>query len=278
VNQLLYEHIVADALREDLGMGDITTTSIFDKQQSSQGTFIAKAAGVIAGLDVISAVYHKLGGGVSINFHKKDGDSIKSGDIVASVEGPVQMLLSGERVILNLLQHMCGIASSTRQLVDLLDDDSIAVVDTRKTLPGLRAIQKYAVTCGGGKNHRFRLDDAAMLKDNHIKAAGSILRAVKRIRSKAGHMIKIEVETESRQQVLEAIEAGADVIMLDNRSPQEVRELVDIIPKSILVEVSGGINPANIASYRGCGANIISVGWVTHSVKALDISFNLTNK
>ena len=170
---------------------------------------------------------------------------------------------------------MSGIATSTRELVDLLDDDSIAVVDTRKTLPGLRSLQKFAVTCGGGKNHRFRLDDGAMVKDNHIKAAGSISKAVKMIREKAGHMVRIEVETESEAQVLEAVAANADVIMLDNRSPEEVKELVSLIPNHIISEVSGGITPANIATYRGCGANIISVGWITHSVKALDISFNL---
>ncbi len=273
----LYKKIVEDALFEDLGMGDITTNSIFDVSQIAKGTFRAKAAGVIAGLEVLETVYAFFDGDVSIELLVNDGGIVTDQQIVAEVEGPVTTLLSGERVILNILQHMSGIATSTRELVRLLADPTIAVVDTRKTLPGLRGLQKYAVTCGGGKNHRFRLDDGAMIKDNHIKAAGSITNAMEQIRAKAGHMVSIEVETETKAQVLEAVEAGADVIMLDNRSPEEVRELTSSIPDHITVEVSGGINPTNITSYQGCGADIISVGWITHSVKALDISFNLNN-
>lgn len=277
VQNHLYKKIVEEALFEDLGMGDITTNSIFDASQTATGTFRAKGAGVIAGLDVLKTVYSFFDGDVHVEFLVQDGGLVTNQQVIAEVKGPVASLLSGERVILNLLQHMSGIATSTRELVRLLDDSSIAVVDTRKTLPGLRGLQKYAVTCGGGKNHRFRLDDGAMIKDNHIKAAGSITKAVELIRAKAGHMVSIEVETETKAQVLEAVEAGADVIMLDNRSPEEVRELAKLIPENVVVEVSGGINPANIARYRGCGADIISVGWITHSVKALDISFNLNN-
>lgn len=277
VQNHLYKKIVEEALFEDLGMGDITTNSIFDASQTATGTFRAKDAGVIAGLDVLKTVYSFFDGDVHVEFLVQDGGLVTNQQVIAEVKGPVASLLSGERVILNLLQHMSGIATSTRELVRLLDDSSIAVVDTRKTLPGLRGLQKYAVTCGGGKNHRFRLDDGAMIKDNHIKAAGSITKAVELIRAKAGHMVSIEVETETKAQVLEAVEAGADVIMLDNRSPEEVRELAKLIPENVVIEVSGGINPANIARYRGCGADIISVGWITHSVKALDISFNLNN-
>lgn len=277
VQNHLFKKIVEEALFEDLGMGDITTNSIFDASQTATGTFRAKGAGVIAGLDVLKTVYSFFDGDVHVEFLVQDGGLVTNQHVIAEVKGPVASLLSGERVILNLLQHMSGIATSTRELVRLLDDSSIAVVDTRKTLPGLRGLQKYAVTCGGGKNHRFRLDDGAMIKDNHIKAAGSITKAVELIRAKAGHMVSIEVETETKAQVLEAVEAGADVIMLDNRSPEEVRELAKLIPENVVVEVSGGINPANIARYRGCGADIISVGWITHSVKALDISFNLNN-
>ena len=277
VQNHLYKKIVEEALFEDLGMGDITTNSIFDASQTATGTFRAKGAGVIAGLDVLKTVYSFFDGDVHVEFLVQDGGLVTNQQVIAEVKGPIASLLSGERVILNLLQHMSGIATSTRELVRLLDDSSIAVVDTRKTLPGLRGLQKYAVTCGGGKNHRFRLDDGAMIKDNHIKAAGSITKAVELIRAKAGHMVSIEVETETKAQVLEAVEAGADVIMLDNRSPEEVRELAKLIPENVVVEVSGGINPANIARYRGCGADIISVGWITHSVKALDISFNLNN-
>ncbi len=273
----MFSHIVSEALREDLGMGDITTSSIFTEQDTAKGTFTCKGNGVLSGISALRSVYDEFPGTVTIQLLKKDGDTVFKGDIIAEVEGPVSALLSGERLILNLLQHMSGIATSVNELVNLLNDPSIGITDTRKTLPGLRALQKYAVTCGGGKNHRFRLDDGVMIKDNHIKAAGSIGKAVELVRQKAGHMVKVEVETETREQVLEAIQAGADIIMLDNQSPQQVRNLVNIIPDHIITEVSGGINPTNIAQYKGCGANYISVGWITHSVKALDISFNLNN-
>lgn len=269
------KEIIESALREDIGMGDLTSKSIFDADHYSKGTFVSKAEGTLAGLDVLHTAYNFFGSNVKVNLLKKDGDSVGIKESIAEVEGPTQVLLSAERVILNLMQHLSGISTSTAELIRLLDDSSIEIVDTRKTLPGLRALQKYAVTCGGGKNHRFRLDDGVMIKDNHIKAAGSITKAVEFVRSKIGHMVKIEVETESKEQVLEAVEAKADVIMLDNRTPEEIKELVKLIPDEILVEVSGGITPNSICSFKGCGADVISLGWLTHSVKALDISFNL---
>lgn len=269
------KEIIESALREDIGMGDLTSKSIFDADHYSKGTFVSKAEGTLAGLDVLHTAYNFFGSNVKVNLLKKDGDSVGIKESITEVEGPTQVLLSAERVILNLMQHLSGIATSTAEVIRLLDDSSIEIVDTRKTLPGLRAFQKYAVTCGGGKNHRFRLDDGVMIKDNHIKAAGSITKAVELVRSKIGHMVKIEVETESKEQVLEAVEAKADVIMLDNRTPEEIKELVKLIPDEILVEVSGGITPNSISSFKGCGADVISLGWLTHSVKALDISFNL---
>lgn len=269
------KEIIESALREDIGMGDLTSKSIFDADHYSKGTFVSKAEGTLAGLEVLQIAYNFLGENVKVNLLKKDGDSVGIKESIAEVEGPTQVLLSAERIILNLMQHLSGIATSTAEVIRLLDDSSIEIVDTRKTLPGLRALQKYAVTCGGGKNHRFRLDDGVMIKDNHIKAAGSITKAVELVRSKIGHMVKIEVETESKEQVLEAVEAKADVIMLDNRTPEEIKELVKLIPDEILVEVSGGITPNSISSFKGCGADVISLGWLTHSVKALDISFNL---
>ena len=275
MNQILFQKIIREALEEDLGMGDLTTNSVFSREARSYGIFVAKADGVLAGLSAMNLVYEALDGDVAVKLFKQDGDFVKKGEKIAEVEGTVRALLSGERVILNLVQHMSGIATSTHEVVSLLNDESIAITDTRKTLPGLRALQKYSVTCGGGKNHRFRLDDAVMIKDNHIKAAGSISKAVEMIRKNVGHMVKIEVETETKEQVMEAVEAKADVIMLDNRTPAEVKEFVSIIPDGIVVEVSGGITPENIADYKGCGAHIISLGWLTHSVKALDISFNL---
>lgn len=275
MNLHLLQNVVREALTEDLGMGDITTNGIFSETDTATGSFTAKASGVVAGIDVLETVYNEFRDPVSVELLKQDGDVISKGEVIARVSGSVRTLLSGERVILNLIQHMGGIATSTKEVVNLLDDPTISVTDTRKTLPGLRGLQKYAVLCGGGKNHRFRLDDGVMIKDNHIKAAGSISKAVEQLRKVSGHMVKIEVETESRQQVLEAVEAGADVIMLDNRTPEEVKEYVSIIPEGIIVEVSGGITPDNISSYKGCGADVISLGWLTHSVKALDISFNL---
>ncbi len=269
--------ILKQAFSEDLGMGDLTSNSIFSDIDFAHGSFTAKADGVLAGLSVLELAYPLLSDDVSIFPYKQDGDFVAKGQVIAEVEGPVRALLSGERVILNLLQHASGIATATADVIERLNDSSITITDTRKTLPGLRALQKYAVRCGGGQNHRFRLDDGVMIKDNHIKAAGSIAKAVEMARANIGHMVKIEVETESKEQVLEAVEAKADVIMLDNRTPEEVKVLTTLIPDTIISEVSGGITPDNIASYRGCGANVISLGWLTHSVKALDISFNLVN-
>lgn len=273
--KLQLQTLIKKALAEDIGMGDLSTSAIFTKNETASGMYTAKADGVLAGLEAIETGYRLLEASTQVTLFKKDGDPVKKGEKIAEVTAPIQALLTGERVILNIVQHLSGIATATRQCVEVLDDASIQITDTRKTLPGLRALQKYAVRCGGGKNHRFRLDDGVMIKDNHIKAAGGITRAVELARNYAGHMVKIEVETESREQVLEAVAAGADVIMLDNRSPAEVKELIALIPDEFVVEISGGITPQNIAAYKGCGADVISLGWLTHSVKALDISFNL---
>ncbi|MGN8225394.1 carboxylating nicotinate-nucleotide diphosphorylase [Gracilimonas sp. BCB1] len=275
MNHLELKEILTNAFREDIGMGDLTSNSIFPHNQFGKGTYTAKAGGVLAGLEIIETGYKLLNDSVKVSLHKNDGMPVKKGEVIAEVEAPVQVLLSGERVILNLIQHLSGIASSTRHAIEQLGDPSITITDTRKTLPGLRSLQKYAVRCGGGRNHRLRLDDGVMIKDNHIKAAGNIKSAVELVRARVGHMVKIEVETENKKQVLEAVKANADVIMLDNRSPEEVKELIQLIPDHVVVEVSGGITPENIAGYKECGADVISLGWLTHSVKALDISFNL---
>lgn len=268
-------NILEKAFIEDIGMGDITSESIFSYEATGNGVFTAKADGVVSGLQTIETGYRILDPNIQVTLFKSDGDNVIKGDKIAEVSGATRALLTGERVILNLIQHLSGIATSTQDVITLLDDPSIKVTDTRKTLPGLRVLQKYAVRCGGGKNHRFRLDDGVIIKDNHIKAAGSLTQAVELARNHCGHMVNIEVETESRNQVAEAVSAKADVIMLDNRSAIEVKELRKNIPESILVEVSGGITPKNVGSYKNCGADIISLGWLTHSVKALDISFNL---
>ncbi|MDR9417681.1 carboxylating nicotinate-nucleotide diphosphorylase [Gracilimonas sp.] len=275
MNQLELTELLKKAFAEDIGMGDLTTNAIFPDSKLGKGTYTAKADGIVAGLQIIRTGYTLLDPDAKVTFHKQDGDTVKRGDTIAEVKASVRALLTGERVILNLIQHLGGIATATQEVIILLNDDSISVTDTRKTLPGLRSLQKYAVRSGGGSNHRFRLDDGVMIKDNHIKAAGSITKAVERVRAEIGHMVKIEVETESKHQVQEAIKAGVDVIMLDNRTPDEVKELTAIIPDNIIVEVSGGITPDTINGYKDCGADVISLGWLTHSVKALDISFNL---
>lgn len=275
MNQLELTKILENAFAEDIGMGDLTSESIFPAEKNGTGVYTAKADGILSGLAAIETGYRLLDPNAQITLLKRDGDTVRKEEEIGKVTGSVRALLTGERVILNLIQHLSGIATSTREVISLLDDPDISVTDTRKTLPGLRALQKYAVRCGGGINHRFRLDDGVMIKDNHIKAAGSITKAVEMVRKHCGHMVKIEVETETRAQVEEAVTAKADVIMLDNRSPEEVKELRKIIPAEIVVEVSGGITPQNIANYKSCGTDVISLGWLTHSVKALDISFNL---
>lgn len=275
MNQQELTDLIKNAFAEDLGMGDLTTNSIFSDSERGTGIYTAKADGVLAGLQIIETGYKLLEPSTSVTFYKKDGDPIKKGEEIAEVNSSIKTLLSGERVILNLVQHLSGIATATHDVIERLDDDSISITDTRKTLPGLRSLQKYAVRCGGGRNHRFRLDDGVMIKDNHIKAAGSISKAVENVRRNIGHMVKIEVETERKEQVQEAVDCKVDVIMLDNRSPEEVKELVKLAADPIIVEVSGGITLDNISGYQGCGADVISLGWLTHSVKALDISFNL---
>jgi len=260
---------------EDLGEFDITSSYIFPLDEVSKGNFLVKKDGILAGVEFIKEAYALFDPSIEVSLYKKDGEPIKKGDIIASVKGPVRYLLSGERVILNLLQRMCGIATITNSAVKALNSDHTRICDTRKTMPGLRMFDKYAVRCGGGFNHRLGLYDGVMIKDNHITFAGSIKEAVAKVRSQAGHMVKIEVETESKEQVLEAIEAGADVIMFDNRSPEEVAEFVKLVPKGIVTEISGGVTLETIGLYRDTKVDYISLGMLTHSVPALDISFNL---
>ncbi|WP_246940796.1 carboxylating nicotinate-nucleotide diphosphorylase [Bacillus pinisoli] len=260
-------------LIEDIGEHDVTTSSIFPTTQVGEGNIIAKEAGVLAGVEIIKECLHLFDPTIAVTLYKLDGESLEPGDVIAKVKGPIVHLLTGERIILNLLQRMSGIASLTRTAVNALNSEHTKICDTRKTTPGLRMFEKYAVTCGGGSNHRFGLYDGVMIKDNHIAFSGSITNAVKAVRAKTGHMVKIEVETESREDVLEAIEAGADVIMFDNREPSEVLEFVKLVPKHIVTEASGGITVDRLAEYGKTGVDYISLGMLTHSYKALDISF-----
>lgn len=268
------ESTLISAFAEDHGFGDITSEAIFNGQHSD-GVFIAKSDGILSGVDAISIGYLLMDPDIIIDTIKQDGDLLRSGDEIARVSGPAAPLLTGERAILNLIQHLSGIATATNRAVTALGESKTRVCDTRKTLPSLRSLQKYAVRCGGGFNHRMRLDDGLMIKDNHIIAAGGITNAVSAARNRVGLMVKVEVECETEAEVKEAVTAGADIIMLDNKTPEQVKVLRTLIPNHILVELSGGITPDTIARYHDCGADYISLGSLTHSVKALDISFNL---
>lgn len=266
---------IKEFLIEDIGTGDLSSDLVFAETEQSEGIFLAKSDGIICGLDIPQAVYDLLGG-ATFSPLKKDGESVKKGEQIGVATGPIRQLLTGERTILNLMQRMSGIATQTNTAVTLLNDPSIRICDTRKTAPGLRIFDKYAVRAGGGFNHRIGLYDGVMLKDNHIAYAGGIPQAVAKVREQLGHMVKIEVEIETRRELEEAIQAGADVIMFDNRSPREVKEFQAIVPEHITTEISGGITLANIADYQGTGADYLSLGFLTNSVTALDISFNST--
>ncbi|MBC1997955.1 carboxylating nicotinate-nucleotide diphosphorylase [Listeria marthii] len=274
MNSILMNQAIHAFLLEDIGQYDLSADTIFASDTIGNGVFLAKETGILCGISIPPKVYEILGGNVQFEAYKKDGDQVTKGDIIATVSAPVRTLLSGERVILNLMQRMSGIASQTNVAIKQLDDPAIRICDTRKTAPGLRAFDKYAVQTGGGFNHRNGLYDGVMLKDNHIAFSGGITEAVATVRGKLGHMVKIEVETETPEQVKEAVQAGADIIMFDNRTPEEIAQLVKLVPAHITTEISGNITLDNINSYKGSGANYISLGSLTHSVRALDISFN----
>ena len=241
----------------------------------STARFMAKAEGVVCGLEVALRVFELLDPTFSYEIRLPEGSRVAYGDIIAELEGSTRCLLKGERTALNLLQHMSGVASATDRYVRLVEGTRAAITDTRKTLPGLRALQKYAVTVGGGKNHRFNLSDGAMLKDNHIDAAGGIPQAVAAIREKLGHMVKLEVETRNLDEVRQALEAGADVIMLDNMDCPTMKAAVDLVAGRALLEASGGITDETLRAVAETGVDIVSIGALTHSVKALDISMKI---
>lgn len=275
MNKLKLKSMLQAFFDEDFGIGDLTSESIFSENDYGFGTFLAKDDGIFCGEEVIKQGFKLLHDRISIDFHMNDGEVVKKGSKIATVEGPVLDLLMGERVILNLIQRMSGIATITKKSVESVIGDHTKICDTRKTTPGLRMLEKYAVTCGGGFNHRFGLYDTVMIKDNHIAAAGGILNAVAKVRERLGHTVKIEVETESEKDVLEAVQANADIIMFDNRTPEEIIELMKLVPKGIVTEASGGITIENIGSYSSTNVDYISLGFLTHSVKSLDISFNV---
>lgn len=272
VNAFEIDKIILTGLKEDMPFGDITTDNLIDDTSQSEALLIAKDTGVIAGIDIAKRVFEIVDKNVVFEKRIEDGHRVKSGDVIAQIKGNTRALLKGERTALNLLQRLSGIATKTKELCEKIKDTNSKVVDTRKTTLGLRALEKYAVKVGGGYNHRFSLSDGVMIKDNHIKAAGGIKEAVKKIRKKIPHTIKIEVETETLEQVEEALEAGADIIMLDNMGVDKVRKAVKIINGSAISEASGNVNLDSIVEIAKTGVDIISVGSLTHSVSAFDIS------
>lgn len=269
------QDIIKRALQEDIGHQDITTDNLVDKEQRSRGVFLAKAAGIVAGIHVAQEVFRCLDHDIQFTVVKNDGEKIAPGDTLAVVAGRTRTLLKGERVALNFLQRLSGIATRTNHMVELIRYEKAEIVDTRKTTPGLRRLEKYAVSVGGARNHRFGLYDGALIKDNHIKAAGGIQKAISTLRTRIPHTIKIEVEVENLEQLQEALEARADIIMLDNMDIDTLRQAVEITAGQALLEASGGITEANLVEVARTGVDFISIGALTHSAGSLDISFNL---
>jgi nicotinate-nucleotide pyrophosphorylase (carboxylating) len=267
--------LIKRALEEDIGYGDITTRSLIPAEQKARGLFVAKTPGVVAGIKVSQAVFAYIDSATEFEVLKDDGDTIEPGDVIAVVKGKARTLLTGERTALNFLQRLSGIASKTRKMTDLIKYSPAQLLDTRKTTPGLRVLEKYAVSVGGGRNHRFGLFDGVMIKDNHIQAVGSIAQAVATARQKVPHTVKIEVEVETMEQLQEALEARADIIMLDNMDIYEMIEAVQIVAGRALLEASGGINEGNAAEVARTGVDFISMGALTHAVSSLDISFDI---
>ncbi len=271
LNELIHR-----ALQEDIGHGDLTTESLIRNEMQASGVFVAKSGGILAGINVSQAVYHYLEPGSTFETFKTDGDTLVAGDVIARVIGKAATLLTGERVALNFLQRLSGIASKTRRMADLIKYLPTELVDTRKTTPGLRVLEKYAVAVGGARNHRFGLYDGVMIKDNHIKAVGSITRAISDTRKKVPHTIKIEVEVEDLEQLEEALQARADIILLDNMDIEQMKKAVELTAGRALLEASGGINEDTLVEVARTGVDFISSGALTHSAVSLDISFDLT--
>lgn len=266
------DHLILEALKEDISSEDVTTNSVMKEAVRGEVQLICKQDGIIAGLNVFARVFQLLDAGTEVEFFCKDGDAVKSGEQMGVVRGDIRVLLSGERVALNYLQRMSGIATYTNSVVKFLKGSKTKLLDTRKTTPNMRIFEKYAVRVGGGFNHRYNLSDGVLLKDNHIGAAGSVKKAVEMAREYAPFVRKIEVEVENLDMVREALEAGADIIMLDNMSPEEMKEAVRIIDGRAETECSGNVTKENIARLTAIGVDYISSGALTHSAPILDIS------
>ena len=273
--QIYIDNIIRTALTEDIPYVDVTTDALIPDGHVSSAYYIAKDDGVLCGMDIALRVFELVGQGVTTKALFHDGDKVKRGDILATLSGDTKVLLKGERTALNLLQNLSGIATATNRCVELVKGTRAQITDTRKTLPGLRAMQKYAVLMGGGKNHRFNLSDGAMLKDNHLDAFGGITAAVTALRSHVGHMVKVEVEVRTLAEMQEALSACADIIMLDNMSCEDMKKAVEATNGRALLEASGNVTAENIRAIAETGVDIISLGALTHSVKCFDISMRM---
>ncbi|MBQ7744753.1 MAG: carboxylating nicotinate-nucleotide diphosphorylase [Ruminococcus sp.] len=278
INSIYVDNIIKTALLEDINYLDCATDYLIDDEQENTARFLAKSDGVLCGINIALRVFEILQPqGFTAEVYKNDGDVLQKGDIIAEIHGKTKAILKGERTALNLIQHMSGVATATAKAVELVKGTNASIADTRKTLPGLRPLQKYAVTVGGGKNHRYNLSDAAMLKDNHVDAGGGIAAAVAKLKEKLGHMTKIELEVRNLDELGQALEAGVDVIMLDNMSTEMMRDAVAITNGRALLEASGGITDDRIREIAETGVDIISMGALTHSVTAFDISLKISD-
>jgi nicotinate-nucleotide pyrophosphorylase (carboxylating) len=273
--RLIVEPLVRQALLEDLGLaGDITSASVIPADHRSTVVMAARQPGVIAGLDAAELAFSLVDPEIVMRRHLQDGDAAKPGDVIATIEGPSRGMLSAERTALNFLGHLSGIATVTAGIATAIRGTKASVACTRKTTPGLRALEKYAVRAGGGMNHRFALYDAVLIKDNHVAIAGGVAEAIRRARAGVGHMVKIEVEVDTLDQLREAMETGVDAVLLDNMTPDQLREAVAIVAGRAITEASGRVTPATAAAIAASGVDLISVGWLTHSAPVLDIGLD----
>lgn len=273
---LHYEPLVRHALEEDLGRaGDLTTNAIIPPEVQAVGRLVARRSGCIAGLEVAASVFRLLSTEVQITFHGYDGALVSAGQTLAEVQGPARALLTAERVALNFLGRLSGVATATRRLVEAVQGFPTRVVCTRKTTPGLRTLEKYAVRAGGGANHRFGLDDAVLIKDNHLVVAGSIAEAVQRVRRVVGHLVKVEVEVDTLAQLAEALTCDIDAVLLDNMTPMQLKDAVHMVGQRVVTEASGGITLETARDIAAAGVDLLSAGWLTHSSPALDVALDV---
>ena len=274
--ELVAAPLVRAALLEDIGRGgDLTTDAIVDPERLARARIVARRSGVLAGLDFAAIAFRLLDERVEIARHAGEGDRFEAGAVIAEIAGRARAILTGERTALNLLSRLCGIATATRTLVDLVAGTSARIADTRKTTPGLRALERYAVRQGGGANHRFGLDDGVLIKDNHLALASSIHAAVASARARAGHMVKIEVEVDTHEQLRQALAEPIDAVLLDNMTPAQLAQAVAIVAGRVVTEASGGVTKENVVEIAASGVDIISVGWLTHGAPALDLSLEI---